>query len=150
MWRKRIILTPSLLLTLDIVMDFCKKNDTKGFGDYDFDLENVTLVYAHELPSNDLDMITQIANLSNSGIIAPEIALQHVSWIENPHEYMKNAKKWQEQVDKRKQEVKNSSMVANDTNIERQNQNPVKPDQFDNKQNGALGAGNRISDNKVE
>ena len=145
--EKELSFTPSLMLVLDLVLDFCENND-KDYEEYYVDLDLIRLEYAHDLPSNDLDMVTQIANLSNSGTLNPETALQHISWIKNAHEYVKGMEKWNESVDKRKAVV-NNSKVVNDTNLERQNSNVITNGDRDNARNNAKGVSTKISDNKV-
>jgi len=58
--------------------------------------------------------------------------------------------KWNEEVDKRKETVKNENIKANDTNISRQNATPLTKDAMDNKQNFNRGNAQTLSENKVE
>ena len=58
--------------------------------------------------------------------------------------------KWNEEVDKRKEKVKNENIKANQTNLERQQAKPLTKDNMDNKKNFDLGNANTISENKVE
>ena len=147
--EKELAFTEPYLAILDIILEWCKNND-KDYKNYYFNINEVALKYAHPLPSNDLDMATQIANLSNSGVLNPEVALQEMSWIPNVSQYIKGATKWNESVDKRKELIKNNNeQVANETNLERQNEKPITNDRLDNSRNGALGESNKISDNKV-
>ena len=134
---------------LTMVLEWCKKNDS-NFEEYDVDLSKTKLVYTHALPSNDSDMITMITNLQNSGMANPEVLLQNLSFIPSVHDYIKGMTKWNEEVDKRKEKVKNENIKANDTNLSRQNAEPLTKDNMDNKKNFDLGNANTISENKVE
>lgn len=145
--EKELSFTGSYIKVLDMVLDYCMKNDRKEYDSYGFDLELCSLEYAHDLPSNDLDMATQIVNLNSAGILNPSIATQHISWIKNSNEYMKGAKKWREDIDKMKLENENKVKDdggINEKNIERQNAKVVFPDQLDNPRNGAKGMEKRI------
>ena len=134
---------------LTMVLNWCKQYSS-DYEDFNFDIENTRLVYTHALPSNDSDMITMITNLSNSGMANPEVLLQQLSFIPSVHDYIKGMLKWNEEVDKRKEKVKNENIKANETNLERQNAKPLTKDNMDNKKNFDLGNAKTISENKVE
>ena len=150
--EKELVFTEPYFELLDCVLKWCEKNDKKEYDTYNVDLDLCSLVYAHPLPSNDLDIVTQITNLSNACVLSPETALQEVSWIANVHDYMKGVKKWNDNVDKRKATKDNNNVNngVNEYNIDKQNENPAMVDQVDNKRNGAKMAANKISDNNVE
>lgn len=148
--EKEIYWNEPYLELIKTIVKWCEKNDKDGFRKYGFDTDLISFNYAHPLPSNDLDIVTQISNLSNAGVLNPTMALQEISWIKNVAEYEKGIEEWNEKVDKRKQIVKNNNdNGVNETNIERQNQNPMSIDQIANKRNGAKGQANKISDNNV-
>ena len=134
---------------LSMILNWCKKN-AKDYGTFDFDLELTRLVYTHTLPSNDSDMITMITNLANSKMANPEVLLQQLSFIPSVHDYMKGMDKWNEKVDnaKRLNDNKNVDNGTNETNIERQNANPLTKDQMDNKKNFDMGNAKTLSENK--
>ena len=134
---------------LSMVLNWCKKY-ASDYDEFDFDIENTRLVYTHALPSNDSDMITMITNLSNSGMANPEVLLQQLSFIPSVHDYIKGMVKWNEEVDKRKEKVKNENIKANETNLERQNAKPLTKDNMDNKKNFDLGNAKTLSEDKVE
>lgn len=134
---------------LAMVLGWCEKNDP-NYEEYNFDISKTRLIYTHALPSNDNDMITMITNLSNSGMANPEVLLQQLSFVPSVHDYMKGMVKWNEEVDKRKEKVKNENIKANETNLERQNNTPLTKSQMDNKSNFDKGNANTISENKVE
>lgn len=136
---------------LDIVLDFVKRNSPKLYEKIKFDLNEIDLVYQHTLPSNDTDMVHNIVNLANSGVLNPRVALQGLSFIPNVDEYIKGMLGWNEYVDKRKETSKNNNKGGvNETNLERQNATPVAKSQEDNLANATQGQGENISDNKVE
>jgi SPP1 family phage portal protein len=134
---------------LRMVLNWCSKY-ANDFEEYNFNLEDTRLVYTHALPSNDGDMITMITNLSNSRMANPEILLQQLSFIPSVHDYIKGMNKWNEEVDKSKEKVKNENIKANETNLERQNATPLTKDAMDNKQNFNRGNAQTLSENKVE
>ena len=139
------------MLALDLTLDFVEKNDKDLYEEVKFDLNKIDLVYTHTLPSNDIDTINAIVNLSNAGLCNPRVLLQGVNMIPNVDEYLKGMEKYNEYVDKRKekQNTKNSNGV-NDTNLQRQNANPQGKEQEDNMVNATKGQAQNISDNKVE
>ena len=136
------------LTTLSIVLDFVKENSKELYAKIKFDLDNIDLVYTHTLPSNDTDMVHNIVNLANTGTLAPRIALQGLSFIPNVDEYIKEMIEFNDYVDKRKIVSKNNNGV-NDTNLERQNKDPITSNQEKNMVNATLGESDNISDNKV-
>ena len=148
--EKELVFTEPYFELLECVLKWCEKNDKEDYEKYNADLDLCTLAYAHPLPSNDLDIVTQISNLSNAGVLSPEDALQEISWIKNVHKYVENAKKWKASVDKEKSQNDNINSGVNAHNIEKQNEKPIETGQLDNKRNGAQMSANRISDNNVE
>ena len=134
---------------LSMILNWCKKYDG-NYEEYNFDIEKTRLVYSHALPSNDGDMITMITNLSNSSMANPEVLLQQLSFIPSVHDYIKGMTKWNEEVDKRKEKVKNENIKENETNLERQNAEPLSKKQMDNKKNFDLGNAKTLSEEKVE
>lgn len=122
---------------LEMTLDFVKDNDPKLYEEIKFDLNKVDLVYTHTLPSNDTDMVNNIVNLANKELLAPEIALQGLSFIPNVDDYLKLAKKHNEYIDSRKNNGNNENKDGgvNATNLERQNDKVQSAKQMDNKQN---------------
>lgn len=138
------------MLVLKMTLDFVKENDQALYNKVKFDLDNIDLVYTHTLPSNDTDMVNNIVNLGNQGLLDPRIALQGLSFIPNVDDYMKGVYAHNEYVDKRKENQNNNNIKGtNPTNIERQNANPQTTKQQDNKSNFVKGKSQDISDNKV-
>ena len=140
----------SYIPMLKSILDFVKKYDTSLYGKIKFDVDNIDLVYSHTLPSNDRDMVNNIVNLTNAGLIAPRIALQGLSFIPNVDDYIKEMIEWNEYFDKRKENVKNENIKANETNLQRQNAEPQTSDNQDNLTNATLGESANLSENKVE
>ena len=135
---------------LDLTLDFVQRYDSKLYSKIKFDLDNIDLVYTHTLPSNDTDMVNNIVNLGNQGLLNPRIALQGLSFIPNVDDYMKGVETYNEYVDKRKKVNENNNKGLNQTNLERQNSNPQVKEQMDNKENFVKGKSQDLSDNKVE
>lgn len=140
----------SYLPVIEATLNFVKKNDKTLYEKIKFDIDNVDLVYSHTLPSNDRDMVNNIVNLTNAGLIAPRIALQSLSFIPNVDDYLAEVKEWNEYIDKRKENNKNDNIKANQTNLERQNEKPQTSDSQDNIVNATLGESGKVSENKVE
>ena len=140
----------SYIPMLETTLRFVEKNDKSLYEKVKFDIDNIDLVYSHTLPSNDRDMVNNIVNLSNSGLLNPRVALQGLTFIPNVDDYMSGVKEWNEYLDKRKENLKNDNIVANETNLQRQNEKPQTLDQEDNFTNATIGQGNKISENKVE
>ena len=140
----------SYLPMLETTLEFVKKNDKTLYEKVKFEIDNVDLVYSHTLPSNDRDMVNNIVNLTNAGLINPRIALQGLSFIPNVDEYLKGVYEYNEYVDKRNETKKNNNIKANDNNLEKQNQKPQTTDQEDNMDNATIGQGEKVSENKVE
>ena len=137
---------------LSLVLDFVQRNSPKTYEKVKFDLDEIDLIYTHTLPSNDSDMVNMIVNLSNAGLCNPRVLLQGVSAIPNVDDYLKGMYEYNEYVDKRKKENQNNNRNGgvNDTNLERQNQEPQTHNQQRNMTNATLGEGQNISVNKVE
>ena len=140
----------SYIPMLETTLEFVKKNDKSLYNKVYFEIDNIDLVYSHTLPSNDRDMVNNIVNLTNAGLINPRIALQGLSFIPNVDDYLQGVKEWNEYVDKRKENNKNENIKANETNLERQNREPQTTDQEDNIVNATKGQSGKVSENKVE
>lgn len=135
---------------LKTTLEFVKKNDKALYEKIKFDVDTIDLVYSHTLPSNDNDMVNMIVNLCNAGVGNPRVLLQGVNAIPNVDEYLKGMYEYNEYVDKRKLEIQNKNNGVNETNLERQNREPITNDNQDNKTNFTKGQSDNISENKVE
>ena len=136
------------MLVLQLTLDYLKDWNSGLYGKIKFDLNKIDLVYSHALPSNDIDTINAIVNLSNAGLCNPRVLLQGVSMIPNVDDYLKGMFEYNEYIDNRK--VKKDNNGVNETNLERQNNNPQTREQQDNMKNFVKGVAQNISDNKVE
>lgn len=140
---------------LDLTLDFVKRNDSKLYESIKFDLDNIDLVYTHTLPSNDTDMVNNIVNLGNQGLLDPRVALQGLSFIPNVDAYLKGVKEWNTYIDERKASVdkeksmQNNNSGLNETNLARQNAKPQTNANMDNKANFIKGVSQDLSGNKV-
>ena len=140
----------SYIPMLETTLDFVERNDKTLYEKIKFRVDDIDLVYTHTLPSNDTDMVNNIVNLGNQGLLNPRVALQSLAFIPNVDEYLKGVKEWNEYVDKRKENTKNNNIKANETNLQRQNSEPQTNAKFDNKANAIKGISQDISENKVE
>lgn len=132
---------------LSLILNWCEDHSS-DYQEFNFDLSKTRLKYAHNLPSNDGDMITMITNLANSGMANPEVLLQQLSFIDSVSDYMKGMDKWNEEVDKRKSLQQNNEKGLNANNLEKQNAKPLTKDNMDNKRNFDRGNADTISDLK--
>ena len=135
---------------LRTILEFVRKNDTKLYNKIKFNVDDVDLVYTHNLPSNETDAVNRIVNLSNVGLCDPRVALQWLPSIPNVDEYLKGVYEHNEYVDKRKEKLQNENNGLNATNLERQNKEPKTKDQQDNLKNAILGDSGKLSEDKVE
>ena len=139
--------TEPYLRVIRMVLEWCSRH-SYDFDEFNFDIDKTRLVYAHNLPSNDSDMITMITNLANSGMANPEVLLQQLSFIPSVSDYIKGMDKWNEQVDKRKSLQQNNEKGLNANNLEKQNEKPLTKDNMDNKRNFDRGNADTLSDIK--
>lgn len=137
-------------LVLDLTLDFVEQNDKDLYKEIEFNIDDIDLVYTHSLPSNDIDTINAIVNLSNAGLCNPRVLLQGVSMIPNVDDYLKGMKEYNEYIDNRKKVNENNNKGLNETNLERQNKNPQTKEQQDNMKNFVNSVAQNLSDNKVE
>ena len=137
------------MLVLDLTLDFVKKYDKTLYNKVWFNLDNIDLVYTRTLPSNDSDMVRNLVNLANIGLLDPRIGLQGLSFIPNVDDYLKGVEEFNEYVDKRKKASENNNKGLNSTNLARQNETPLDINQEDNKNNDTLGKSQDLSNNKV-
>ena len=137
------------MLVLDLTLDFVKKYDKTLYNKVWFNIDNIDLVYTRTLPSNDSDMVRNLVNLANIGLLDPRIGLQGLSFIPNVDDYLKGVEEFNEYVDKRKKESENNNKGLNATNLERQNNTPLDINQEDNVNNDTIGKSQDLSDNKV-
>lgn len=141
----------SYIPMLKTILNFVKDNDGSLYEKVKFNVDDCDLVYSHTLPSNDADMVRNVVNLANVGMLDPRVALQGISFIPNVDDYLKGVKAQNEYVDKRKEKTQNKiNSGVNETNLERQNQTPLSDNQEDNKNNDTIGKAQDISENKVE
>ena len=137
---------------LELTLNFVRDTDKSLYEKIKFDLSKIDLVYTHTLPSNDTDMVNNIVNLGNQGLLNPQVALQQLSFIPNVSDYLEGVYKHNEYVDKRKERLnnKNNNGGTNQTNIDRQNETPVNKDQQDNFKNFIRGKSQDISNNNAD
>lgn len=141
----------SYIPMLKTILEFVRTNDRTLYEKIKFSVDDCDLVYSHTLPSNDTDMVRNIVNLANCGVLDPRVALQGISFIPNVDDYLKGVKEFNEYVDKRKENTQNKiNSGVNQTNLDRQNKTPLSANQEDNKNNDTIGKSQDISENKVE
>lgn len=138
----------SYIPMLATTLDFVKRYDQALYSKIKFSVEECDLVYSHTLPSNDTDMVNNIVNLNNQGLLNPEVSLQYLSFIPNVNDYLKGVKEWNEYIDTRKEKSKNNSGL-NDYNLAKQNEKPLTKAADDNLVNAIKGRAQNLSDNKV-
>jgi SPP1 family phage portal protein len=111
-----------------MTLDFVKRFGGREAQKYVFDMNDIEIEYSHNLPSNDMDKITQLVSLNTLGLLNPRIALQELSWIKNVDEYMMGIKPMGGQ---------QMEMLANggnnETNRQRQMMATTNPSEIDNR-----------------
>lgn len=135
-------------IVLKLTLDFVKDNDKSLFEKVKFDLDNCDLVYSHTLPSNDIDIINAIVNLSNAGLCNPRVLLQGVSMIPNVDDYLKGMYEYNEYVIDKKKRLNDNNNGINPTNLERQNEKAQTKEEMDNMTNFVKGKSQDISEEK--
>ena len=155
---KEKIFTLSVRRVLEMIKDFGLTFGGKDRRKYEFNMSKLQLAYAHSLPSNDQDIITMIANLSNAKILNPDVALQQISWIENVDSYIEGMEEHNKYLaelkclDKEKVVVENdirenpANNGANKHNLALQNSIPQSVDQKDNLNAFNMGLANKLSE----
>ena len=155
---KEKIFTLSVRRVLEMIKDFGLTFGGKDRRKYEFNMSKLQLAYAHSLPSNDQDIITMIANLSNAKILNPDVALQQISWIENVDSYIEGMEEHNKYLaelkglDKEKVVVDNdirenpANNGANKHNLALQNSIPQSVDQKDNLNAFNMGLANKLSE----
>ena len=120
--------TTAFTEVIAMTLDFVKRFGGREAQKYVFDMNDIEIEYSHNLPSNDMDKITQLVSLNTLGLLNPRIALQELSWIKNVDEYMMGIKPMGGQ---------QMEMLANggnnETNRQRQMMATTKPSEIDNR-----------------
>jgi SPP1 family phage portal protein len=80
--------TSALSEVIGMTLDFVKRFGGREAQKYVFDMNDIEIEYSHNLPSNDMDKITQLVSLNTLGLLNPRVALQELSWIKNVDEYL--------------------------------------------------------------
>jgi hypothetical protein len=75
-----------------MTLGFLERFGGRDGAKYLFDMNDIEIEYSHNLPSNDMDKITQLVSLNTLGLLNPRIALQELSWIKNVDEYLAGVK----------------------------------------------------------
>lgn len=119
----------SLIRVLKMINNYLKfiKND-----EYTFEVDDIEITYTHNLPSNDTEMVTQIVNLHNVGLLDEKEGLKQLSWVKDYETFYENAKKEQEM---QKLVVDNLKKFNNNEREEE----PMRKEQMDNLQNFSKG-----------
>lgn len=136
--------TPPLKRVLEMTKQFLETIGESVM--VDFELEDVSVEYTHNLPNNDKEKITQIVSLDNIGLLDPQWALRQISTVEGVEDYLVRAKEryeYKKLFDLKAKEVNNDGGV-NDTNIERQNKDGFTQEQLDNQSNANVGISQNI------
>jgi hypothetical protein len=97
--------------------------------------------YSHNLPSNDMDKITQFVSLNQLGLLNKRIALQQLSWIKNVEEYIEGMEN--EPVGQQAEMLSNGGNNA--TNRQRQLMAGANPSEVDNVLNNARGVAQNLT-----
>jgi SPP1 family phage portal protein len=78
----------ALSQVIAMTLGFLERFGGRDGAKYLFDMNDIEIEYSHNLPSNDMDKITQLVSLNTLGLLNPRVALQELSWIKNVDEYL--------------------------------------------------------------
>jgi SPP1 family phage portal protein len=82
----------ALSQVLGMTLSYLERFGGREGAKYLFDMNDIEIEYSHNLPSNDMDKITQLVSLNTLGLLNPRVALQELSWIKNVDEYLAGVK----------------------------------------------------------
>jgi SPP1 family phage portal protein len=78
----------ALSQVIGMTLSYLERFGGRDGAKYLFDMNDIEIEYSHNLPSNDMDKITQLVSLNTLGLLNPRVALQELSWIKNVDEYL--------------------------------------------------------------
>jgi SPP1 family phage portal protein len=78
----------ALSQVIGMTLSYLERFGGREGAKYLFDMNDIEIEYSHNLPSNDMDKITQLVSLNTLGLLNPRVALQELSWIKNVDEYL--------------------------------------------------------------
>jgi SPP1 family phage portal protein len=118
----------ALSQVIGMTLSFLERFGGRDGAKYLFDMNDIEIEYSHNLPSNDMDKITQLVSLNTLGMLNPRVALQELSWIKNVDEYLAGV------VPMAGQQLANMANGGNnETNRLRQSLATTNPSQIDNR-----------------
>jgi SPP1 family phage portal protein len=82
----------ALSQVLGMTLSYLERFGGREGAKFLFDMNDIEIEYSHNLPSNDMDKITQLVSLNTLGLLNPRVALQELSWIKNVDEYLAGVK----------------------------------------------------------
>jgi SPP1 family phage portal protein len=134
----------SLSKVLGMTLDFLERFGGRDGAKYIFDMNDIEIEYSHNLPSNDMDKITQLVSLNTLGLLNPRVGLQELSWIKNVDEYLAGITPITgEQME---------NMVNggnNETNRQRQMMAQTNPSEVDNRLSNAQGVAQTLANDEL-
>ena len=108
-------------------------------------MKDVEIEYSHNLPSNDMDKITQFVSLNQLGLLNKRYALQQLSWIANVDEYLSEV---EEPMGDQQEMIANGG--NNETNRQRQMMATSDPNEIDNVLANAQGVAQSLTTETTE
>jgi len=90
--EKERFFSSALSEVVGMTLNFLERFGGRDGAKYLFDMNDIEIEYSHNLPSNDMDKITQLVSLNTLGLLNPRVALQELSWIKNVDEYLDGIK----------------------------------------------------------
>jgi SPP1 family phage portal protein len=90
--EKERFFSSALSEVVGMTLSFLERFGGRDGAKYLFDMNDIEIEYSHNLPSNDMDKITQLVSLNTLGLLNPRVALQELSWIKNVDEYLDGIK----------------------------------------------------------
>jgi SPP1 family phage portal protein len=90
--EKERFFSSALSEVVGMTLNFLERFGGREGAKFLFDMNDIEIEYSHNLPSNDMDKITQLVSLNTLGLLNPRVALQELSWIKNVDEYLDGIK----------------------------------------------------------
>jgi SPP1 family phage portal protein len=143
--EKERFFSSALSEVIGMTLEFLETYGGREGAKYLFDMNDIEIEYSHNLPSNDMDKITQLVSLNTLGLLNPRVALQELSWIKNIDEYLEGvAPLGGEQM------ANLTNGGNNETNRLRQSLATTNPSEIDNRLNNTRGVAQTLANDTDE
>ena len=130
--------TPTIKRIMKCVLSYVEKESPELFKKIKLDINRMIIKYFHPLPSSDLATATIQSNLYNIGAWSPDLLSEFTFMPEDIETYMETV------IKKPEYQQEKEAQGNNETNKERQNENPVEMKEEDNFANFADGQAKKL------